>query len=133
MKVFYKFNDDTTSLVEVNDDIATVIQEYEKYEEKINKREHRHCYSYNHEDFNEEYVHEFAVEDKRSDDDDEPMSSIDRLHIAISHLKPAQKELVKAIYFDGMTQEEYAEKLGVSQVSVSKRLKVVKKKLKEFF
>lgn len=51
---------------------------------------------------------------------------------ALSTLNPKQQALIKAIYFDGLTQAKYAEKLGVSQSAVSQRLSTAEKILKKF-
>ena len=53
------------------------------------------------------------------------------LYAAITKLTPRQKELVKLIYFDGMTQEEAAKKLGVAQATVSVTLERAIENLKK--
>ena len=40
------------------------------------------------------------------------------LYAAVAKLTPRQKELIEMIYFDGMTQEEVAKKLGVGSSAV---------------
>lgn len=47
--------------------------------------------------------------------------------------KPKQYELIKAIYFDGVKQEDYAKMHSVNQSSISRRLSTAKKSLKKFF
>lgn len=133
MKVFYGFVDGTSSVVEVSDEIGMAMKELDRYEDRIRKREQRHCYSYDTDDYNKEKNYDFACYDKRCDDEDEPLSYIDRLHIAISKLKPSQRKLIKAIYFDGLTSKEYAAMVGVSPAAISQRLQVAEKNLKKFF
>ena len=44
------------------------------------------------------------------------------LYAAISKLTPRQKELVEMIYFDGMTQEEAREQLGIAKSSMTEAM-----------
>lgn len=60
-------------------------------------------------------------------------SKEERLHEAIDKLKPAQKEIIMMSYFEGKTQEEIAEILGITQGAVSQRLTTVEKNLKKLF
>lgn len=53
------------------------------------------------------------------------------LLLALEDLRKDQQELVRAIYFDGLTINEYAASEGVSQSAISHRLQTVQKKLKE--
>ncbi len=55
-----------------------------------------------------------------------------RLQRAIARLKPYQQELLKAIYWDGMSTYTYAAKLGISQSAVFQQKRTAEKKLKEF-
>ena len=55
---------------------------------------------------------------------------MDQLHRCIDLLPKAERELVHAIYFDGMSDREYASKVGKSQPSVSSKHKKVLRKLK---
>ena len=56
----------------------------------------------------------------------------DALHRAIDALPRAERELIKAIYFDGLTERQYAETSGLSQQGVSYRLGKTLSKLKLF-
>lgn len=60
-------------------------------------------------------------------------SKEERLHEAIDKLKPAQKEIIMMSYFEGKTQEEIAEILGITQGAVSQRLTTAEKNLKKLF
>lgn len=60
-------------------------------------------------------------------------SKEERLHKAIDKLKPAQKEIIMMSYFEGKTQEEIAEILGITQGAVSQRLTTAEKNLKKLF
>jgi RNA polymerase sigma factor (sigma-70 family) len=54
------------------------------------------------------------------------------LHRAVEALPRSERELIKAIYFDGLTEKQYAEASGLSQQGVSYRLGKILSKLKLF-
>lgn len=55
-----------------------------------------------------------------------------RLHYAIAVLPKAERELIQAIYFDGTSEREYAQKKGISQMGVNKQRRKILSKLKMF-
>lgn len=59
-------------------------------------------------------------------------SKADLLHIAISKLKPKQRDLINAIYFEGISVNDYAAQEGVKQNAISMRLARAKNNLKKF-
>ena len=56
----------------------------------------------------------------------------DRLNHAVEALPKAERELIRAIYYDGQTEKEYAETVGMSQTGISYRLRKILSKLKLF-
>lgn len=56
----------------------------------------------------------------------------ERLHHAIEALPKAERELIKAIYYDGQTEKDYAKVAGLSQTGVSYRRRKILSKLKFF-
>lgn len=54
----------------------------------------------------------------------------EKLHRAVEALPRAERELIQAIYFDGMSTHEYAKSAGLSQTGVSYRLRKILSKLK---
>ena len=56
----------------------------------------------------------------------------DRLHHAVEALPKTDRELIRAIYYDGQTEKEYAETVGMSQTGISYRLRKILSKLKLF-
>ena len=54
------------------------------------------------------------------------------LRSARERLAPSEQELITALFYDGMTEREYAKILGISQPAVHKRLKKVLAKLKKY-
>lgn len=57
--------------------------------------------------------------------------SIQELYQALEQLSQSEKALIKAIFFDGKTEREYAEELGVYHNAVHTRKMRVLKKLKK--
>lgn len=55
------------------------------------------------------------------------------LREAIETLNESDRALVKALFFEGMNDYEYAEQIGVSHQCINKRKKNILKKLKSFF
>lgn len=55
-----------------------------------------------------------------------------RLHHAIEALPKADRELIRAIYFDGITEKDYGKAAGMSQTGVSYRRRKILSKLKLF-
>ena len=55
------------------------------------------------------------------------------LYKAIDSLLPEQKNLIIQIYFKGVTQRKIAEKEGVDESAISKRMERIYKRLKNFF
>ncbi len=54
----------------------------------------------------------------------------ERLHRAIETLSQPEKELIQAIYFEGITEREYAERYGISQMGANKRHRKMLSKLR---
>lgn len=50
---------------------------------------------------------------------------------AIQALEPQQQELVKDLFYEGMSMSEIARRDGISKMSISKRMNTIKKHLKE--
>ena len=55
---------------------------------------------------------------------------IEQLHRCIDMLPKAERELIQAIYFDGMSDREYSKRINKSQPTVSGRHKKVLSKLR---
>lgn len=56
----------------------------------------------------------------------------DQLHRCIAALPRAERELIHAIYFEGLTEEAYAQKAKLTQSGVSRKRKKTLSKLKMF-
>lgn len=53
-----------------------------------------------------------------------------KLHLCIEILSKSERELIQAIYFDGMSDSEYSKRINKTQQTVSYRRKKVLSKLK---
>jgi RNA polymerase sigma factor (sigma-70 family) len=130
MIINYKFanGDESTVEIEVNKEIEKFIEFSNRYEHRVAEKERYHCYSL------EQGVEEgfqYADESNIEALFQEP-SQEERLHTAMNKLKPKQRELIKAIYFDGVSVNEYAISKGVVQSAISHQLERAKKILKKF-
>ncbi|MBR7072625.1 MAG: sigma-70 family RNA polymerase sigma factor [Eubacterium sp.] len=57
----------------------------------------------------------------------------ERVRETLSKMKPQQREILISIYVEGVTQQEYAKKLGINQSNVSRRLATAKKSFCKIF
>lgn len=73
----------------------------------------------------------YAIDDEGISELFKDMGEAEKLKIAIKHLSDKQQSLIKAIYFEGVTVNEYAKKEGVDHSAISHRLKTIYKKLKK--
>ncbi len=55
----------------------------------------------------------------------------DRLHQAIKHLLPKQRELIQKVFWEHMTQAEIAQSEGVTEQALHERMKCVYERLKK--
>lgn len=56
----------------------------------------------------------------------------EKIHRAVNALPRGERELIQAIFFDGLTEEEYAAASGLTQQGVSYRMRKILSKLKSF-
>ena len=128
MKITYKFVTGEVAEVEVSEEIGAVIVDLDRLEYNNDHKETRRHYSL------EGKVYEgmdYAVEDSDLEALFAGPTDEERLHAAIRQLSPDQKEMVRAIYFENMSVNDYAARMGVTQSAISHRLQTVKKKLKK--
>lgn len=74
------------------------------------------------------------IEDRRLDVEQNYIDEEEKreLYAAIAKLTPRQKELVEMIYFDGMTQEEASEHLGITKSAISHAMERIYGALRKF-
>ena len=128
MKITYRFVTGEVTVIDVPDEIGAVIVDLDRQEYNNDHKETRRHYSL------EGKVYEgmdYAVEDPGLEALFAGPTDEERLHAAIRQLSPDQKEMVRAIYFENMSVNDYAARMGVTQSAISHRLQTVKKKLKK--
>lgn len=81
----------------------------------------------------------YEIENKELDleadliEEDTARDRKERLHKAIAQLNPRQQEIVRLIYFEGKTQKEVADYLGIKQPTVQEAIKRIIASLKKYF
>lgn len=120
-------------LVEVTPEVYYAFYRMKRQEEwqEQKKRDH-HVMSYDALD-TEDFVGREAIPDTDSPDIEEIVSERDmkeRLHQALETLSQQEKELIQAIYVEGVTEREYAERYGISQMGANKRHRKILSKLR---
>ena len=116
MKITYKFVTGEVAEVEVSEEIGAVIVDLDRLEYNNDHKETRRHYSL------EGKVYEgmdYAVEDPGLEALFAGPTDEERLHAAIRQLSPDQKEMVRAIYFENMSVNDYAARMGVTQSAIS--------------
>ena len=128
MKIKYTFATETVE-IEVDETWGTVLIDFDRQEYNNDHAEtRRHCsleaYGENH----DELVSAMDTAGSRfSPDLPEDVAE------ALEQLKPAHRELIQALFFDGMSNEEYAKRCGVTPGAISQRKVTALKKFKKFF
>ena len=128
MKITYKFVTGEVTEVEVSEEIGAVIIDLDRLDYNTDQKETRRHYSL------EGKVYEgmdYAAEDSGLEALFAGPTDEERLHAAIRQLSPDQQEMVRAIFFENVSVNDYAARMGVTQSAISHRLQTVKKKLKK--
>ena len=127
MKIQYKFATETIS-IDVPDDWGEILIDLDRQEYNNDHKETRRRYSL------EGKVYEgmdYAVEDPGLEALFAGPTDEERLRAAIQKLDPDQQAMIRAIYFEGVSVNDYAARMGVTQSAISHRLQTVRKKLKK--
>ena len=127
MKIQYKFVNETIS-IDVPDDWGEILIDLDRLEYNNDHKETRRHYSL------EGKVYEgmdYAAEDSGLEALFAGPTDDERLRAAIQKLDPRQQAMIRAIYFEGVSVNDYAVRMGVTQSAISHRLQTVKKKLKK--
>ena len=128
MKISYTFVTGDTTEVEVSEEIGAVIVESRHQEALNDRKESRRHYHYDADDVYE--GSEYGAEDP-----DLlalfPTYAQERVALAMTALTAAQKEVISALYLEGLLAKEYAAKKGISEAAVSKTRKIALEKMKK--
>lgn len=124
----YHFSNGETISIDVSDDWGEILIDLDRLEYNNDHKETRRHYSL------EGKVYEgkdYAVEDPGLEALFAGPTNEERLRAAIQKLDPDQQAMIRAIYFEGVSVNDYAARMGVTQSAISHRLQTVKKKLKK--
>ena len=127
MKIQYKFATETIS-IDVPDDWGEILIDLDRQEYNNDHKETRRHFSL------EGKVYEgmdYAVEDPGLEALFAGPTDEERLRAAIQKLDPDQQAMIRAIYFEEVSVNDYAARMGVTQSAISHRLQTVRKKLKK--
>ena len=124
----YHFSNGETISIDVSDDWGEILIDLDRLEYNNDHKETRRHYSL------EGKVYEgmdYAVEDPGLEALFAGPTDEERLRAAIQKLDPDQQAMIRAIYFEGVSVNDYAARMGVTQSAISHRLQTVRKKLKK--
>ena len=124
----YHFSNGETISIDVSDDWGEILIDLDRQEYNNDHKETRRHYSL------EGKVYEgmdYAVEDSGLEALFAGPTDEECLRTAIQQLTPDQQEMVQAIYFENVSVNDYAARMGVTQSAISHRLQTVRKKLKK--
>ena len=79
-----------------------------------------------------ENFREFVNSDNTPESEAMKNSAVSDLHKAISRLTGEEQELIIALFFDGVSEKDYATLTGVSRQAINERKQRIFKKLKKF-
>lgn len=95
--------------------------------------ERRYCYRLDTADDRDEWVASYRDDPFFNLGRESPEEERRRLYDAISQLTEEQKRLIDNVYFKGYSMREFAEIEGVTTAAITKRHKLILKKLKEIY
>ena len=75
--------------------------------------------------------HQYLLEGASPEETLIERDELERLRLALKRLEPEERKLVKALFFEEKTEQQYAESLDVTQQAVSYRIKAICRKLKK--
>ena len=124
----YHFSNGETISIDVSDDWGEILIDLDRQEYNNDHKETRRHFSL------EGKVYEgmdYAVEDPGLEALFAGPTDEERLRAAIQKLSPDQQAMIRAIYFENVSVNDYAARMGVTQSAISHRLQTVRKKLKK--
>ena len=124
----YHFSNGETISIDVSDDWGEILIDLDRLEYNNDHKETRRHYSLEGKAYE---GMDYAVEDSGLEDLFADPTDEERLHAAIRQLSPDQQEMVKAIYFENISVNDCAARLGVTQSAISHRLQTIKQKLRK--
>lgn len=145
MKITYTFANGDTNIIEVTDDWGAVVLDLDRQEKNLNRKETRRHTALDSYDYIDdqadsnprlsrdafEYRNGICTDSAEIVADLESKYTQQHIREAVAKLKPAQRDMIIAIYFDGMSVNDYAKRDGVDHSAISHRLQTAYKHLKK--
>lgn len=122
-------------LIEVTEDVYYAYFHMERQERTLDEKDQRNdVFSYDSLDDGEIVGAESIIDMSIPSLEEQAITNDlhERLHHAVAALSRSERELIRAIYFEGKTEREYAKHQGCSQNKVFKRRIKILSKLKMF-
>lgn len=146
MKIKYQFANNETNEIEISNEWGENILELDRQEFNVNRKEtRRHTALDTYEYLDDqactnprlsrdafEFRNRICAESAETAADLERKYTHQHIRAAMNKLKPAQRDLITAIYFMGVSVNDYAKSEGVSHSAISHRLQTAYKQLKKF-
>ena len=124
----YHFSNGETISIDVPDDWGEILIDLDRQEYNNDHKETRRHYSLEGKAYEGK---DYAVEDPGLEALFAGPTDEERLRTAIQKLSPDQQAMIRAIYFENVSVNDYAARMGVTQSAISHRLQTVRKKLKK--
>ena len=129
MKIKYEFVTGEVVEIEVDEEWGKIVKDLDRIEHNNNVKETRRHISLELIGENREML----VEDVDSEEAVIDLINLHNYEKILSTLEEEKQNLLRALYEEGLSQEEYAERIGVSQVAVSKQLRKIRNEIKRYF
>ena len=123
-------------LIPVTEEVYLAYYRSERHARYLEEKDARHgVVSYNSLDTDDVLGADLLVDSAAESVEDSVIHSVllERLRKSLDLLTESECELVDAIFFQGMTEREYADVIGIAQKNVNKRKQKILEKLKKFF
>jgi RNA polymerase sigma-70 factor (ECF subfamily) len=147
MRIKYTSVTGETHEIEVTEEWGEIILELDRNEYNINRKETRRHTSMDSYDYIDgqadtnpsltrdafEFRYGLCAESAEIVADLERKYTRQHIRNAVNKLKPKQRELIIAIYFNGVSVNEYAKREGVDHSAISHRLHTAYKALRKLF
>ena len=80
----------------------------------------------------DEHDRQYALEEASPEESIADRDELNRLRLALRQLSPEEWTLINALYYQGLSEKDAGKCVGISQQGISKRLKRIYRKLKNF-
>ena len=129
MKITYKFADDTISVVEVSEEVGTLIMDSRRQEETDDRRHRYHCWSLDAIAYEGD---EYSVPDFTEAMFDGSDERAIRIREAFSHLTDTQQRRMLMLA-SGLSEREIARREGVAVRAVEESIAYARKNFFKYF